>query len=130
MASLHRFNPRVLGSPILIRNATAVKNNDDGMRPSAGGDAQLAELQRAGAVSDAGGVGTGSFRRSSVVRSWARGEAGQKPALSTTPTDDPQPCFPFYSSRSARIGSTNEARRAGANVASPAMSSSGSAITR
>jgi len=37
--------------------AAAVNNDDDGMRPYAGRNAQFAELQRAGAVSNPAGVG-------------------------------------------------------------------------
>jgi hypothetical protein len=40
--------------------AAAVNNDDDGMRPPAGRDAQFAELQRDAAVSDAVGVGDGT----------------------------------------------------------------------
>jgi len=43
-----------------------VNNDDDGMRPPGGRDAQLTELQRAGTVSDAGGVGDGKLQE--VVR--------------------------------------------------------------
>jgi hypothetical protein len=59
-----------------------VNNDDDGMRPSAGRDAQFAELQRTGAVSDA--VSVGGRKLQEVVRasflSNERGEEKQQKA--------------------------------------------------
>jgi len=46
--------------------AAAMNNDDDGMRPSAGRNAQFAELQRASAVSNA--VGGGDEKLQEVVR--------------------------------------------------------------
>jgi hypothetical protein len=60
-----------LGDP-----AASVNNDDNGMRPSAGRDAQLAEWQHASTVSNASGVGDGKFQE--VVRGSFLSKRGAK----------------------------------------------------